>query len=146
MGIDPRTALEAAAVGVSLGHYRFDHYRGEAAPESTNGRDIESVQFVGKEISKANSERALGRATAVARGVNLARDLGNEPASTLTPEELANRARAVAQESGLEIEVLGPPELAAIGAAATLAVGGGSVNAPRLIWLCYQPDDRAAES
>ena len=80
IGIDPGPALEAAAVGVSLGHYRFDHYRGEAAPESTNGRDIESVQFVGKEISKADSERALGRATAVARGVNLARDLGNEPA------------------------------------------------------------------
>ena len=91
------------------------------------------MQFVGKEISKADSERALGRATAVARGVNLARDLGNEPASTLTPEELANRAQVVAQESDLEIEVLGPSELAAIGAAATLAVGGGSANEPRLI-------------
>ena len=144
MGIDPRTALEAAAVGVSLGLYSFDHYRGEAAPEPTNGRDIESVQFVGKEMSTADSERALGRATAVARGVNLARDLGNEPASTLTPEELANRAQVVAQESDLEIEVLGPSELAAIGAAATLAVGGGSINTPRLIRLRYRPTDDAA--
>jgi leucyl aminopeptidase len=45
----------------------------------------------------------------------------------------------VAQASGLEIEVLGPPQLAEIGAAATLAVGGGSVNTPRLIRLRYQP-------
>ena len=95
--------------------------------------------FSANERSKADAERALRRASAVARGVNLARDLGNEPASTLTPQEFANRAEAVAQKSGLEIEVLGPPELAAIGAAATLAVGGGSVNTPRLIRLRYQP-------
>jgi leucyl aminopeptidase len=144
IGIDLRTALEAAAVGASISLYRFDHYRGEAAPESTNGRDVDSVQFLGSEISRADSEQALGRATAVARGVNLARDLGNEPASTLTPQEFAKRAEVVAQESDLEIEVLGPSELAAIGAAATLAVGCGSVNTPRLIRIRYQPARRAA--
>ncbi|MDF3018033.1 MAG: pepA, partial [Thermomicrobiales bacterium] len=145
-GVDPLGAVEAAAIGVSLALYRFDDYRGEASPDSANGRHVESVQFVDTEISQPDAERALRRGAAVARGVNLARDLGNEPASTLTPQEFANRARAVAQESGLEIEILGPPELAAIGAAATLAVGGGSVNTPRLIRLRYQPADRAAES
>ena len=139
VGVDPRAALEAAAIGISLALYRFDEYRGGASPESANRRDVESVQFLDAEISRADAARALKRAAAVARGVNLARDLGNEPASTLTPEELANRAQAVAQASGLEIEVLGPPQLAEIGAAATLAVGGGSVNTPRLIRLRYQP-------
>ena len=132
-------ALEAAAIGVLLGLYRFDHYRGEARPESARVRGVEQVRFVGTATSEADAKRALRRAAAVARGVNLARDLGNEPASTLTPEELASRARAVAQDSGLEIEVLGAAELATIGAAATLAVGGGSVNAPRLIRLRYRP-------
>jgi leucyl aminopeptidase len=138
-GIDYVTGLEAAAVGVSLALYRFDHYRGEAAPQSANGREVESVQFLVNETLKEDAERALRRAAAVARGVSLARDLGNEPASTLTPQEFANRAEVVAGESGLEIEVLGPPELTAIGAAATLAVGGGSVNSPRLIRLRYRP-------
>jgi leucyl aminopeptidase len=146
VGMEPRRALEAAAIGVSLGLYRFDEYRGEAAPDSANGRDVESVRFVGTQLSGADAERALRRAAAVARGVNLARDLGNEPASTLTPEEFASRAQAVAQESALEIEVLGPPELAAIGAAATLAVGGGSINTPRLIRLRYRPADNPAGS
>ena len=139
IGIDDRTGLEAAAVGVSLALYRFDHYRGEAVPESANGPDVESVHFLGHEMSKADAEQALRRARAVARGVNLARDLANEPASTLTPQEFASRAEAVAEEADLEIEVLGPEELAAIGAAAMLAVGGGSVNPPRLIRLRYQP-------
>jgi len=146
VGVDSRGAVEAAAIGVSLALYRFDNYRGEASPESKNGRDVESVKFVDSEISQEEAERALRRAAAVARGVNLARDLGNEPASTLTPEEFASRAQAVAQESDLEIEVLGPPELAAIGAAATLAVGGGSVNTPRLIRLRYRPAASTARS
>ena len=47
IGIDYLSALEAAAVGVSLALYRFDHYRGESAPESANGRDVDSVQFLG---------------------------------------------------------------------------------------------------
>ena len=140
-GIDSLTALEAAAIGISLALYRFDHYRGEAAPESANGRDVESVQFVDNEISTANAEQALRTASVVARAVNLARDLGNEPAATLTPHELANRAEEVAQQSRLEIEVLDPAKLAEIGAAATLAVGGGSVNPPRLIRLRYRPTD-----
>jgi leucyl aminopeptidase len=144
VSLDPGAVLEATAVGVSLGLYRFEDYRGEAAPESAHSRDVESVQFVGQPVPTGDAERALRRATAVARGVKLARDLGNEPASTLTPEELANRARVVAQESGLEIEVLGPSELAAIGAAATLAVGGGSINTPRLIRLRYRPADTPA--
>jgi leucyl aminopeptidase len=146
IGIDHQTALEAAAVGVSLALYRFDHYRGEAAPDSANGQDLESVKFFGVEKARADSEQALRRAGVVARGVNLARDFGNEPASTLTPQEFANRAEVVAQESDLEIEVLGPPELAAIGAAATLAVGGGSVNTPRLIRLRYRPASNLAGS
>jgi leucyl aminopeptidase len=146
IGPDPGATLEAAAVGVTLGLYRFDSYRGTAAPESAQGRDIESVQFVGEQISEADAERALRRAAAVARGVNLARNLSNEPASSLTPEGFAERARTVAHESDLEIEVLGPPELTAIGAAAMLAVGGGSVNAPRLIRLRYQPTGNPAGS
>jgi leucyl aminopeptidase len=138
--------LEAAAVGVSLGLYRFDTYRGAAAPESAHGRDVESVQILAEEISKADAQRALSRATAVARGVNLARDLVNEPGSTLNPEEFARRAEIVARERGLEVEVLGPPELAEIGAAATLAVGGGSINTPRLIRLRYRPAGDAVGS
>src|SRR5215218_5247244 len=120
IGIGPDEALQAAAIGVSLGLYRFDDYRGEDAPDSAKGPDVESVRFVGMEHPGAGSERALRRAAAVARGVNLARDLSNEPASTLTPEVFARHAQAIAQESNLKIEVLGPAELTAIGAAATL--------------------------
>jgi leucyl aminopeptidase len=52
---------------------------------------------------------------------------------------MAERARDIAESANLTIEILGPDELASIGAKAILAVGGGSANAPRLVRLRYQP-------
>jgi leucyl aminopeptidase len=134
------SAIEASAIGAVLGQYRFDTYRGAASPNPANGRRVESLTFVDTELPETDARPALRRAGAIARGVAIARDLGNEPASTLTPQVLAERAQAIADASGLEIEILGPEKLAAIGAAATLAVGGGSSNGPRLIRLRYKPD------
>ena len=145
-GIDLTSALEAAAHGVSLGLYKFTAYRGAAAPDSADGRDIEAIRFVGPGLDDASATRSLRRAGAVSRAVTLARDLGNEPASILTPAEFANRARSTAEAFGLECEVLGTAELAEIGAAAMLAVGGGSVNGPRLIRLRYRPDTDPGDS
>ena len=138
--VDPASAVEALAVGAALGTYRFDDYGGAASPNAANGRRVESFAFVDSELPEGEAQRALGRAKAIARGVAIARDLGNEPASTLTPHILAERAEAMANSSGLEIEVLGPEALAEIGAAATLAVGGGSTNGPRLLRLRYRPE------
>ena len=145
-GLDPATALEASAVGVRLGLYRFDLYRGAAAANADGSRDIEEIRLFAPGLSDDVARSALDRAEAVASAVSLARDLGNEPASTLTPSALAERARAIGDSARLEVEILGPIELAALGANAMLAVGGGSVNPPRLIRLRYRPDRGAAES
>jgi leucyl aminopeptidase len=142
--MDRSAAVEASATGAALGQYRFDQYRGTASPNAANGRRVESVTFVDPELSPEEADKALRRAEAIARGVTIARDLGNEPASTLTPQVLAERAQAIAGSSGLQIEILGPDKLATIGAAATLAVGGGSSNGPRMIRLRYEPDGQPA--
>jgi leucyl aminopeptidase len=144
-GGDSAGTLEAAATGAALSLYRFDAYRGTAAPESASTREIESLTFAAPQLAADAAKYALARAAAIARGVNLARDLVNEPGSALTPESLAERAAAVAAENGLSIEVLGPEELAALGAEAILAVGGGSAHPPRLIRLRYQPDGGATD-
>jgi leucyl aminopeptidase len=138
--IDAAELLEAASLGASLGSYRFDAYRGSAAPESARSRDVETVRFVDPALADEDARRALDRADAAACGVALARDLVNEPGAALTPQRFAERAAEVAAASGLAIEILGPRELAEIGAEATLAVGGGSAHPPRLIRMRYQPD------
>jgi leucyl aminopeptidase len=142
--MDSLGAVEAAAVGSLLSLYRFDDYRGAAMPEAARKRDVESIAIVADGVAASEAAKALRRAKAIAGGVALARDLGNEPASDLTPETFAQRARDVAEAHGLTVDVLGPEELASLGANAILAVGGGSAHSPRLIRLRYQPDGAAA--
>jgi leucyl aminopeptidase len=137
---DPDFQIEALATGIGLGLYQFTKYRGAAAGETAVSPELESVTFAVPGLSEAQVKSAIRRGEAVIRAVNLARDLTNEPASTLTPAVMAERATEMASASGLEIEVLGPSDLEALGAAAILTVGGGSSNPPRLIRLRYRPE------
>jgi leucyl aminopeptidase len=133
-------ALTAAAEGVLLALYRFGKYRAGNGGER-GSREVASVRFVGDEIGGADVERSLRRAEVTAGAVGLARDLVNEPASVLTPAAMAAEAERVAAAAGLTVEVLGPSEMAVLGANAIAAVGRGSANEPRLIRLGYRPSD-----
>ncbi len=141
----PEHLVETLATGVGLGMYQFAKYRGAAAAETSVSPELERVTFAAPNLSGARSALALTHAEAVIRAVNLARDLTNEPASTLTPASMAERATEIANANGLEIEVLGPAELAELGAAAILTVGGGSSNPPQLIRLRYRPENAAED-
>ena len=143
-GLAAGRTLEAASLGMGLAAYRFDRYRGSAAPDSASAPQVESVRFFTPALTVDAAARALGRAAAIAGAVALARDLANEPGASLTPARFAEYASTVAADTGLSIEILGPQELADIGAEATLAVGGGSVHPPRLIRLRYQPEGEAS--
>jgi len=83
---------------------------------------------------------AVERAALVAERANRARDLANTPPNELAPADLAERARALADEhEHLSAESLGPDEMAALGMGALLAVGRGSRNEPRLVVLRHEP-------
>lgn len=69
---------------------------------------------------------------ALAEGIFFTRDLVNEPANTLTTDEFAARLAAMG-EMGLEVEILGEPELEAMGARALLGVGLGSDSETKLV-------------
>ncbi|HYO29315.1 MAG TPA: M17 family peptidase N-terminal domain-containing protein, partial [Thermomicrobiales bacterium] len=133
---DPARALTSAAIGTRLALYAFANYHGSARQAEDGAKAIDRIVFVGDDLDPA----AIARGEAIAEAINLARDLVNEPASTLTPAAFAERAREGADREGLEIEVLDERALAELGANAILAVGGGSVHPPRLIRLRYRPE------
>lgn len=126
------SAARAAVEGVILGLYRFLEYKTGPAP----ARAIETVVFTGDD---AAVKRGVALGEAVAAGVVLARNLGNQPPNALYPESLAAGAAELAQVRGLQVKIYGPDELEELGAGAILAVGKGSVHEPRLIHLTYNP-------
>lgn len=142
-GIALDETLEASAVGAALGLYRFERHRGTVSARGADEGTVESITHFASDLSIDTAKGALRRAMAISDAVTLARDLGNEPGSVLNPETFAARALEVADAAGLQIEILATPELEALGAAATLAVGGGSATGPRLIRLRYEPSSSA---
>ncbi|MGH7058678.1 MAG: leucyl aminopeptidase, partial [Acetobacteraceae bacterium] len=82
--------------------------------------------------AKARAEHAPMQS--LAEGVFRTRDLVSEPANVLNPAEMAERCSALTS-LGLDVEVLGPAELAKLGFGALLGVAKGSVNEPRVVIL-----------
>ncbi|TQL01330.1 M17 family metallopeptidase [Cellulomonas sp. SLBN-39] len=84
-------------------------------------------------------EAAVAAARTAASATWLVRDLTNTPSSTKNPEWVADHARRLGAAAGLDVEVLGPRELADGGFGGILAVGAGSASPPRLVRLTYTP-------
>jgi len=124
-------AGQALAEGAVLGAYRFDEYKTRDEDDGDTGPESLALFAEG---SAARATRAGARTgAALARAQNLARDLSNQPANSLTPDALARRASQMAREAGLRCRVLGPSEMRKLGMGGILAVGGGSAHPPRLV-------------
>lgn len=134
------TGLVAAAAieATCLALYRFTTYYGTAHGDH-GAADPETVTVADPTLDPTAAQAAIDRAAAIVTATTLARDLVNEPASVLDPDEVAVRAAQVAEASGLSYREIGVPELTEMGAGAILAVGRGSRTEPRLIHLTYTP-------
>ena len=79
--------------------------------------------------------KAAERGVIIGEGANLARRLDNRSANDVSPEVLAQEARAIAEQHGLAIDVIEPAKAEELGMGMFLAVGRGSSNPPRMIVL-----------
>lgn len=70
----------------------------------------------------------------------LVRDLAATPSNVKTPAWFAHRAKALADEAGLDIEILDEKSLADQGFGGILAVGSGSDSPPRLVRVTWTPE------
>lgn len=84
-------------------------------------------------------ERAVEHGLAIAAGVKQCKDVGNMPPNICTPTYLAEQAQALTSLSDkVSVEVLGVPEMSALGMNSFLAVGRGSVNQPTMSVIHYR--------
>jgi leucyl aminopeptidase len=141
--------VQALAEGASLGAYSFDKYKREKKPLKLTrvqllARDERTARRGGEAKARAGLSAAARLGARIAEATCLARDLVNEPAGRVTPGELAATAREVARASGLQIEVLGPPQIRKLKMNLFLGVAQGSAEEPRLVRLSYVPRGKAS--
>ena len=139
-GLQPQSAAQAMAEGALLGLYRFKHYL------SSNGDDRELDELIvveQDETQVAELQKGLRLGTIMAEASCLARDMANEPANVMTPTQMSEVARRVADAEGLEIEILDREDMEEKGMGALVGVARGSHQPPKLIVLKYKgnPDN-----
>jgi leucyl aminopeptidase len=132
--IGTERAAQASVEGAVYAMWRPEAHRSSAADRKLP--PIGSVSLVLDE--KADVARAIARGQAVGEAVNTARRLANEPANLMTPTIVAEEARALAKEHGLQIEVLDRDRCRKLGMNSYLSVAQGSHEPPRFIVLRHK--------
>src|SRR5579863_8887674 len=125
---------EAAVEGAVLGNFEPDHYK----TSSKESKSLEAFHLVAP-ADGADLEHAFERGRILADAQNFTRDLANEPANRMTPSVLAERARDMAAQVGLECEILDQDRMRQLGMGALLGVAQGSAEPPALIVVRYRP-------
>ena len=110
------------ALGAQLRSYRFDHYRKVGEDEKPT---LKNVVVATKAAAAARKRWA--EVAAVGEGIFLARDLVNEPANILYPDEFARRMLGL-KKLGVKVEILDVPAMQKLGMNALLGVGQGSAH------------------
>jgi len=135
MAGSPRRAVQAVTEGAVLAAYRFVSHKSES-----EGGGIERFVVAGAGLGAAELAEGTRRGLAVADAVCLARDLVNEPPSSLTPTRFADVAVAhAAGRPGVTVEVWDEARIAEERLGGLLGVARGSAEPPRLLKLAYEP-------
>jgi leucyl aminopeptidase len=132
--IDGATAAQVMTEGIVLANFNGGSYKTGEEPRTW----IDSAEIVTSSNDKS-IERAVERGRVLGESSNIARELANEPSSTLTPRVFADRAAELARAAGLTVEVLDEKRIAELGMGMLLGVAKGSAEPPRVIVLKHEP-------
>jgi leucyl aminopeptidase len=129
---------EALVEGAILGNFEADQNK-----PSTDAKPLEAFHAITQ--SNDDTQKAFERGRIIADAQNFTRSLVNEPANRLTPAVLAQHAVAMADEFGLECEVLDQDRMRQLGMGALLGVAQGSAEPPALIIVSYTPSSPSTD-
>ena len=135
------TTAAAAVEGAILGNFEPDLHK----TTSKESKSLEDVSSGGRRRHRARCKPASSAEGFSADAQNFTRDLVNEPANLMTPMVLADRARAMAAEVGLECEVLDQDRMRQLGMGSLLGVAQGSAEPPALIIVRYRPASQSTK-
>ncbi|TMB80633.1 MAG: leucyl aminopeptidase [Chloroflexi bacterium] len=112
-------------------------WRPEAHRTREEERRLPPIDTITLVTAKPQSA-AIARGQVIGEAVNAQRRLANEPANKMTPTLLADEARALAKESGVQIEVLDRAKCKSLAMGSYLSVAQGSHEEPRFIVMRYR--------
>ncbi len=129
---------KAIVEGFLLGIYDYQNYKSKKTKNPITKIIISTEEYDNKKINLTLIKEAINDASIISKSVNLTRDVVNMTPTELHPVKLAEIAKDMAKENGLEIKVYGEKFLEKEKMRAFLAVSKASPYPPQLIHLKYK--------
>ena len=126
-------AVKAIVEGALVGNFDSDTYKSDRKDQS-----IDSITIVASG-DETKLKKAIEEAQVIGESQNFTRALVNEPSNRMTPNILAEHAKKMSQEVGLQCEVYGPDKIKELKMGAFWGVAQGSDEPPALIIMRYEP-------
>ena len=141
--IDLYLAMRDAVTTILDKEYRYERTKSEKKPPSP----LQRLQFwIAEPEETSLTKQALRHGQAMARGVALAKELGNLPGNICTPTYLADQAEAMAKDfPALKVTILEEADMAKLGMGALLSVSRGSRQPAKLIVMNYRGGKKGAK-
>jgi len=128
-------AAKSIAEGALVGTFDADYYKSDRKEQTIDDLVvIASAKSDGKSL-----QAAIEIGTIIGEAQNFTRDLVNEPGNRMTPTILADRAKKMCEETGLQCEIYGPEKIKELKMGAFWSVAQGSEEEPRLIIMRHEP-------
>ncbi|HEX8116979.1 MAG TPA: leucyl aminopeptidase [Pyrinomonadaceae bacterium] len=135
---DAAAGAKAAVEGAIVGLFEPDKYRTVDKEE----RNVERLVVLAAGAAEEDLKKGAERGRIVGESVNFTRDLANEPGAYMTPTIMAERAQEIANQFGLDIDVLDQARMEQEGMGALLSVARGSDQPPKMMVLTYMPEGK----
>jgi leucyl aminopeptidase len=138
-GGDDMKAEQLAALiaqGAMLRHYNFKKYHTKKSAEDAADDKSQLKKIIIHVASPDKAKAAFQPLKAIANGVNVARDLVNEPANILGPVELADKTKAL-EKLGVDVEIFDVADMTKMKMGSLLCVGQGSDRPSRMAVMVW---------
>ncbi len=127
--------LQAHIEGFILALYNFQKYKHTPPEEQKELTDL-TLLSSNREISRP-AQAAIRNGRIITDAVYFTRDLINTPAQDKAPFILADTAKRLAKELGIQCKILSKPDIKKLGMGGLLGVSQGSSQPPKFIILEY---------
>lgn len=123
-------AITAVLFAAGEKAYRSDEMKSK---KEAADKGVKKFAFYTSSGNATTARAAIAKATAMTKGMTLAKDLGNLPANVCTPTYLAEQAKKLATEYQFHVQILDRKQLQSLKMGSFLSVARGSDEPPRFI-------------
>jgi len=131
--------VESATTQIIIAHADSTYQLLDYKSESKNNSNLNKVSIAFSGKNKSSMKNAVKNGAAIAKGMQLSRDLANHPGNVCTPSFIANTAKTVAKDyPAIKVKILEEKDMEKLGMGAFLSVSKGSDEPGKMIILEYK--------